>query len=393
MRITDPFYRTSLLHGTGTTGEATQWQGFAARVDDNVVIYTEFGRVGGTIQQSKPTIIAAKNVGRSNETTLEAQASAEIESKCVKKQKEGYLPQGVAATAEMVRHQERVLPMLAPSQIYPAYARNLKWPVFVQPKLDGMRLVTDGTDFWSRKGELQNEENIRHLRQDTKGLLIDGEVLLPWDVYSFQESMSAIKDSTHPLASKLIYCVFDIVDLALPFHERFVKLENFLRANPHPNWMLVATVEAPDEDAVRTFFLNCLKQGFEGCMLRNANGRYRPKDRSRDLQKFKPVDDDEFVIVGSREAKGNWVGTPVFRLVTNKTNKAAQDGSTPKAGVEFDAKPKMSLAEARKLWKIRDSLVGKPATVLFQGYYDQKPGEPEAGKPRFPRVKAIRDYD
>lgn len=389
----DIFHTTPLLHGVGTTGEPTQWQGFAAEGNDGVVIFTEFGRVGGTIQRSKPSIVDAKNIGRSNETTLRDQAISQIDSKCTKKQKEGYKPQGVAAAPAMLKHQERILPMLAPSEIYPHHVRHLTWPLLGQPKLDGMRLVTDGQDFWSRKGELQNEANIRHLRHDTKGLLIDGEVLLPPDVAGFQTSMSAIKDAKNADARKLVYCVFDIVDLTRPFHERYELLREFLKANPHPSWALVATVELADDAAARKFFATCLDKGMEGIMLRNREGRYRPKARSRDLQKFKSIDDDEFTIVGYKEAKGGWSGTPVFRLVTNAANKPAADGSTPRPGVEFEAKPKMSLSEAQQLWADRDALIGKQATVLFQGYYDQKADDDEAGKPRFPRLKTIRDYD
>lgn len=389
------FHSTPLLHGRGTTGEATQWQGFAATNGAGVVIYTEFGRVGGTIQQSKPTAIEPKNVGRSNETTAERQAMSEIDAKCVKKQKEGYAPAkgtGVLSTAMRV-HQERILPMLAPSEIYPHHARHLKFPCYVQPKLDGMRLVTDGHDFWSRKGELQNEANIRHLRHDTGGLLVDGEVLLPPEESSFQASMSAVKNARHADAHKLVYCVFDVVDLALPFEERFAVLQRLLRARPHPAWVPVATVEAADDAAVREFFANCLEEGMEGCMLRNKLGKYRPKARSRDLQKFKAVDEDEFEIVGSEEAEGGWAGTPVFHLRIRAGQKPAMDGSVGKVGATFKAKPKVSLPEAQRMWAERDSFVGKPGTVLFQGYYDQKPGDPDAGKPRFPRVKAVRDYE
>lgn len=391
------FHTTPLLQGDGDNGRK-QWQGFAAKAaTGQVYIYAKFGTVGGTIQQAKPTEIEAKNIGRANQTSLEQQAIAEIDAKCLGKQKkDNYLPVGVAASPAVLKHQTRILPMLAPSEVYPVLKSDLRFPILAQPKLDGMRLVTDGHDFWSRKGELQNEANIKHLRIDTGGLLLDGEVLLPPDKYSFQESMSAMKNAKHPHIGLLTYCLFDIVDLALPFEERFEILQEFVRNNPHPRMNLVTTIEVADDEDLQDFYEKCLAVGMEGIMLRNKHGKYKPSKRSRDLQKFKPKDDDEFPVVGYREAKGGWAGTPVLELQVTKDNKPGFDGKRGKIGTKFEAKPAMSIEEARALFKRCEAgeVVGKVgATVLFQGFYDQVQGDPNAGKPRFPRVKALRDYE
>lgn len=390
----DVFYSTPLLHGDGENGKK-QWQGFAARTADGVVIYTEFGSVGGTILKSKPTKVEAKHKGAANERDEETQARAEIDAKCVAKQKGGsnYQPVGGTVSAEVAERRTRILPMLAPSELYPKFKSDLQWPCFGQPKLDGMRLVSDGHDFWSRKGELQNEANIRHLRVNTGGLILDGEVLLPPEQYTFQETLSAMKNPKHPLAPELVYCVFDIVDLTLTFEERFAKLKAWVAANPHPRIALVATLELQADKDAREFMTVCVERGMEGIMLRNADGRYQPAKRSRDLQKFKLTDEDEFIITGYREAKGGWAGTPVLELQVSADNVKGFDGKSGQAGAKFEAKPKMSLEESRKLWAIRDTLIGQKATVLFQSYTDIVKGEPTSGTPRFPRVKSIRNYE
>lgn len=405
------FHKTPLLNGNGTNGRK-QWQGFAAKnAGGQVFIYTQFGTVGGTIQTSAPTVVESKNVGRANETGLEQQAITEIDAKCLSKQKkDGYLPVGVQASAAIIKHQDRVLPMLAPSEVWPHFRRDIRLPAFAQPKLDGMRLVTDGQQFWSRKGELQVPECMKHLQHDTKGLMIDGEALLDPSKYSFQQSMSAIKRFDRVLTPQLVYCVFDIVDLKLPQEERLAVLKQFFADNPHPRWVLVSTIEVADDEAIETFEENCLANGMEGIMLRDKRGLYKPGKRARCLQKLKRIDDDEFEIVGFREASGGWAGTPVLELEigvpcadcvaqaehdVHTGNKCGFDGKFGKAGARFEAKPKMSFDDSVLLYKecLAGNVVGQRGTVLFQSFYDQVSGDANAGKPRFPRVKALRDYE
>jgi DNA ligase-1 len=57
--------------------------------------------------------------------------------------------------------------------------------------------------------------------------------------------------------------------------------------------------------------------GYEGIMIRNPNGLYQEKARSKDLLKYKHFKDAEFLVVGHTEGKH---GIPVFICKTDKND-------------------------------------------------------------------------
>ncbi len=119
-----------------------------------------------------------------------------------------------------------------------------------------------------------------------------------------------------------------------------------------------------------------VESGYEGMMLRNILGGYKINGRSKDLQKYKKFDDDEFPIIGATEnVVGDWVGTCTFRCVT-------------KDGNEFNVMPKgdyETRAEFWKDWKADKIKVGDMLTVEYFGYTTtDKP------VPNFPVGKEIR---
>jgi DNA ligase-1 len=383
-------HSTPLLMDKASTGKNKYWQGFVASHLMAVVTYTEYWQEGAKQQRSVPVETVGKNLGKANETTALDQAKSEIDSQAERKQKKGYKLKDAPAPTAMAVHQERMLPMLALSAVYPKRGHSIKWPCYVQPKLDGKRCVTNGVEFWSREGNLQPKGCVAHLQHNTEGMLVDGELMLPHDKFSFQESMSACMDPMNPNVAQLLFFVFDLADKTLPFDERWDKLQQFLKEHPHKSWVQVATLQVATEAEAYQFYGTCTEEGFEGVMLRNSAGRYRPQYRSPDIQKLKPVDDDEFEIVGYKEASGKDAGTPVWRCKIGSQQTAASDGTTGRIGAEFDARPMGSIEHRRKLWKDRDKLIGKFVTVKFQGYYDQKVTDKDAGKPRFPRAKGVR---
>lgn len=392
----EQLHATPVLVDRTSTNKLKFWQGFAVADGGKVYTYTEFWQEGAKRQRSVATEIEAKNVGRANETRPRDQAVLEIESECTRKQKKGYKVKDAAgatapAAEAMQRHQERILPMLALSAVYPKRGHDIKWPCIGQPKLDGMRLVTDGHDFWSREGNLQNPENIEHLRLDIGGRLFDGEIVLPPDRFSFQDTMKAIKDRTNPDRHLLQFCVFDVIDLKAPYVDRLATVEQFLRDRPHRSWAPITSVELANEQEAVNFFLKCVEFGFEGIMLKNQAGKYRPVHRSADVQKLKPEDDDEFQIVGYKEGTGKDAGTPIWKCVCGPKHPSF-DGSVPREGAVFDARAMGSFDHREDLWRRRDAIVaaGAMTTVLYQGFYDLKEGD-KGGKPRFTRSKAIRD--
>ena len=88
----------------------------------------------------------AKNIGKVNETTPEQQAILEMESKWIAKLKEGYFE-----TVEEAVGQEVVLPMLAKE--FSKEEHKISYPVYIQPKLDGMRCLSINKRLISRKNK------------------------------------------------------------------------------------------------------------------------------------------------------------------------------------------------------------------------------------------------
>jgi ATP-dependent DNA ligase len=60
----------------------------------------------------------------------------------------------------------------------------------------------------------------------------------------------------------------------------------------------VETFICYNKDNIESSHISNINNGYEGSILRNANGIYKPKFRSYDLLKYKNFDDDEFEIAG-----------------------------------------------------------------------------------------------
>lgn len=376
-------HETPVLSDKTSTGKRKYWQGFVGEENGKYFTYTEFWQDGSARQQSAPTEVVGKNIGRANETSPKDQAIFDIGSDWRKKEKKGYVPEGQTSKRELP------LPMLALSEVYPKRARALTWPLLGQPKLDGIRMLTDSKRAWSREGNEFDQDCVGHLMDlelAKSGVIFDGEIMLP-PPYKFQDVASALKNPKNPLHARLQFCVFDIFDTNAIFADRIAALEKFFQeyATRNKAWQLVTTVELADHTAAVEFLRKSLDIGFEGIILRNKRGLYKAKHRSEDLQKFKPEDDSEFEIIGYKEAEGKDAGTPVWRCRCGPKHPAFDD-SQPAPGAEFDARPVGSTPFRRQLWKDRDKLIGSKVTVTYQGFM-------KSGVPRFPRAKAIRDYE
>jgi DNA ligase-1 len=121
----------------------------------------------------------------------------------------------------------------------------------------------------------------------------------------------------------------------------------------------------------RRLFSEFVEAGYEGIMLRNADGVYRANYRSNDLQKYKEFEEAEFVIVGFEEARGRDAGSVLWVCATS-------------SGDKFDCRPIGSLEHRSELFRNAPNYVGKLLTVKYQELS-------EHGIPRFPSGKAIRE--
>jgi len=113
--------------------------------------------------------------------------------------------------------------------------------------------------------------------------------------------------------------------------------------------------------------------GFEGAMLKNANGIYIMQYNSKDIEKMKDFDDAEFEIIGGKEGAGLDEGCIIYRCITDD-------------GLEFDVRPRGTVGDRRKWFGELDSAIGEPLTVRF-------PERTESGIPAQPVGLVVRDYE
>lgn len=252
------------------------------------------------------------------------------------------------------KQESGVLPMLAHK--WEDRKRYIQEPFYVQPKLDGVRILVSNKGGISRTGKVV--KGTEDWGKDLKdGEYFDGECYLHG--LSFEETTSAFK--TCP--GTLEFHVFDYYDVNRPhlsFEERM-------------QWVTVKTERVSSKEDVMTVHNTFVNQGYEGIMIRNAHGAYEPGKRSNNLLKFKTFETEEFKIVGVHEGAGRDVGTPVWECVTT-------------AGDRFSVRPEGTIEKRRDAFERREALVGKKLTVRYQNMT-------VAGVPRFPIGIAIRDYE
>ncbi len=247
---------------------------------------------------------------------------------------------------------------------------KVEFPVFVQPKLNGMRMLFDGEKGWSRGNKEIIPEVIQHLKFDTGGYTLDGELMLP-DNQLLQESMKAIKKYRADLSPELIYHVYDIVDDTLSYEERAKIIWELWLKFPS-NVKVVAMIKANDEIEVMKWHKSYTKDGYEGTMIRNPKMKYEIGKRSYSLLKLKDFVDAEYKIVDVVDGAGSDVGLAIFELETD-------------AGNRFNCRPEGTQSSRAELFNARKELVGKFLTVRYQELSKD-------GIPIFPVGVSIREW-
>lgn len=362
-------------------------QGWSIGVE-GATITTLHGHVGGATQQTSDTITEGKNVGKANATTPQQQAEAEARAKWTKQKKKGYVETIEAAQAGEVDAliEGGILPMLAPTKIYPHFAKHLKFPIWQQPKLDGERCIAQlrsgKCTLWTRtRKPILTMPHIVAAIEAYFGSQIEGDLDLDGELYNhdlrheFESLISAIRNGD----TRIQYHIYDLPMERTFFYRKECVRALFVNAWDHagmkPNDVLhrVDTAQAIDDYQIKLINEMHMEMGYEGSMLRN-DGPYEGGKRSMHLQKLKSELDAEFKIIGAEEGRGKDAGTVgAFVCVTAE-------------GKEFRARLKTSYARRAELLQNPAQWQGKKLTVTYQNLTAD-------GIPRFPRGKAIRDYE
>lgn len=356
--------RTPTLQSKTRTGKVKYWYGEVFETDEGVFVKKVWWQDGSVVQESTPVHIKGKNLGKVNETTDVEQAIFDLNSIMQKQRDKGYSEDG---------SQDHIptKPMLAHS--YEKRSHNIQWPAFVQPKLDGFRMIFDGQRGWTRGAKEHVPECIAHLRFDNlTGYELDGELILPGN-RPLQETASAAKKFRPGVSDQLRYVVYDLVAPNLPYAKRLDILYTEVLPVMPINMTLIQTHLVESEEEMFEKHVDFTSAGFEGTIIRNTNGRYA-HNRSPDLQKYKDFQDDEFEIVDVTDGVGSFKGKAVFVCTTDTGN-------------TFNVVPRGTMEDREALYETRGDHIGKKLTVRYQSLSN-------AGIPVFPIGVIVReDWD
>jgi DNA ligase-1 len=334
--------------------------------------HTIEGIVNGKMTESTPIICKGKSIGRSNETSPEEQALREAKAKWQKKVDSGY-------SDDINKLEDKFFQVML-AKDYHDYIDKLVYPLFVQPKLDGIRCVAQVDGLWSRNGKPfvsvpHIAFNLKRILESSKELVFDGELYTDKFKNDFNSITSLVK-KTKPTQkdlelseAQIQYWVYDFPSPE-PFSIRYERLTEIIP--DHPSYVLVPTYIVNNKEELDKYYEMFIEQGNEGMIVR-YDVPYIHK-RTKYLLKRKDFKDDDYKILDIQEGIGNRSGT-AGRFILE-----LPDGRT------FHSNIKGTFAYLRSLLVEKEEHIGKKATVK---YFNLTPD----GVPRFPYVIAIRDYE
>ena len=176
---------------------------------------------------------------------------------------------------------------------------------YCSEKLDGIRAVWDGYQFWSRSGNPLNvpKEFVSGFPQVT----LDGELFGGRGNFDKTSGLVRKKVPDYSEWGFMEFKVFDCPDMAtLPFEERFGYLKKLFNGMNHPHLKLCEQVKI-SKDHIAELLSAVIDEGGEGLMLRNPDSLYEFK-RSSSLLKVKQTHDAEAVIIGYESGTGKYRG-------------------------------------------------------------------------------------
>jgi len=344
------------LYKRTVTGAVQSW---TIHIDGSKY-WTVSGKDGGKMVTNDPVQCIAKNLGKSNESSPEEQCELEAKAKWDRKRESGYAEakdEVDSVVADIVK------PTLAKD--FKDYQDSLNWPVYSQPKFDGLRCIVTREGAYSRNWKLF--ATLGHIQQSLESLFrkypniiaFDGEVynhLLKDDfneIVSLVKQPKATREDIDRAKDKIEYHIYDYVDKnQISFADRSRNLLQYLLEIEDMWIQRVETLMAIDMHQLDELYDIYLSNGYEGQMVRDPDATYQHK-RTNYLLKRKEFVDEEFPIVGFREGKGNRQGCIILRC----RNDRAQ---------EFDCSVKGSVEYTRKLYNMAPALVGMMATVKYQ---------------------------
>ena len=375
-----------ILYGLDTKNKVKEWKIRVINKGIYSIINYTYGAISGRKVECIITITNGKNIGKKNQTTHFQQAILDATSKWKKKIESGYTTdlQKIQNNINNINNSRKspqkntdeqqtttnLFPMLAHE--FKKHRSKLKFPCYIQPKLDGYRMIYDHNTkrTLTRTGKEFKILYETPLYQElTKtNLIFDGELYLhdcKFENYGILRKTKALTTTERELLNKIEYHIYDIAYPTFPYKERKYYLEQFFINNPNLKMIkLVETKICNNEDDIKRYHEEYTSNNYEGTILRNSDGYYKFKTRSCDLLKNKDFYDEEFEIID-------------FTTEREQNDKNLIVWVCKSGDKLFNVRPKGEIKEREELYKRGAEFIGKRLWVKFFEYTD-------AGIPRFP---------
>lgn len=289
---------------------------------------------------------------------------------------------------------EAIRPMLGTNA--PKDLSMLHYPMYLSPKLDGVRAVVKDGVVYSRSGKPIPNKKVQQTYGHLQGY--DGELIYgsPTDANVYNKTVSAVMTEDGP---EVDFYVFDYWKSDASYSFRYDYLKSVIPYDVN----LVVQHTVNNEDDIATYEKVYLGLGYEGVMLRNPNAMYkhgRSTVKEEGLLKVKRFVDSEAIIINvtplfrnTNEAKTDALGyTERSTCKENMVQDNLLGSITVKdlyTDVEFSIGSGFDSQARTELWQQKDELIGK--VVKYKHF---PVGEKD--KPRFPvfigfRVKEDMD--
>lgn len=363
--ISDPIFKRD------TNGKIRIWKYEVLNDSFRIVA----GLQNGNFVVSKWTICKPKNEGKTNATTASEQALLEAQAEETKKLKREY---------------RRTITELDSVPMGPMLARNyadlkkpLAFPVYSQPKLDGIRAIINRHGAFSR--ELQPHFNCDHILEILDPIFLfypdavfDGEFYnhdLKNDfnkIVSVVRKQSPTEEQREEAKQLLQYHIYDMPS-DKPFSERYADMKFMLETYnlSEGQVRIVGTNSLSNQEQLDKLYGSYIELGYEGQMVR-LDEPYDFDIRSKFLLKRKEFKTEEFKVSRIIEGLGNWSGVAKAVEFILPNDKRLENGERPRAGIRG------SREFAKKLLDDANSgIVPEEVTIRF---FDYTP----YGIPRFP---------
>jgi len=258
-------------------------------------------------------------------------------------------------------------------------------PVYIQPKLDGVRCLFTKDGAYSRTGK--KFMNLAHIElalipffKKQPDVVLDGELYNHKLKRDFEKIISLVRKQKPTAEDRLNaqhlvqFHVYDYFD-GVMYDSYKTRMHQLVCSDIYDAQIKrVPTLLVDTYSYARQLHEEFLEHGYEGSIIR-LNGLYK-HGRSYDLMKFKDFSDAEATIVGYELGKGKRTGTLGKFLMLD--DEGVQFGCPPGKGYSYKDLANMLL-------NINDYIGQRATFTYFQ--------RTQAGSYRHPLFKCIRNYE